>query len=258
MGNTHSAETSSVQSVDRALSILEILGEKGEAGVTEIASELGIHKSTASRLLAALQSRNLVEQVSDRGRYRLGMGLIRLAGIVSTNLEPVASSRTVTRAIADQYGETVNIAVLNNNKVLYVDQIAGSHIMTMTSWLGQVVPIHCTATGKVLVAWLDDKERKATFPAKFEKLAKNTITTAAEFEKELAKVRQRGYAIADEEMDESFTAVAAPIRDAHQEVVASIVVSGPTARMKKLNLDLVGQNLIKAGQALSGIPMEWR
>lgn len=258
MGNTSLSDGSSVQSVDRALSILEILGEKGEAGVTEIAAELDIHKSTASRLLAALLSRNLVEQLSDRGKYRLGMGLVQLAGIVSSNLEPVAASRSVTRAIADQYGETVNIAVLNNNKVLYVDQIAGSHIMTMTSWLGQVVPIHCTATGKVLVAWLEDKKRKSTFPAKFEKLTKNTITTTADFEKELAKVRERGYAVANEEMDDGFTAVAAPIRDTHQEVVAAICVSGPTARMTKLNLDLVGRNLIKAGKQLSGIPMEWR
>jgi len=258
MGNTYLPDSSSVQSVDRALTILEILGEKGEAGVTEIAAELKIHKSTASRLLTALLSRNLVEQLSDRGRYRLGMGLVRLAGTVSSNLEPVAASRSVTRAIADQYGETVNIAVLNDNKVLYVDQVAGSHIMTMTSWLGQVVPIHCTATGKVLVAWLEDKKRKSTFPTKFAKLAKNTITSAAEFEKELKKVRELGYAIADEEMDEGFTAVAAPIRDSHQDVVAAIVVSGPSARMTRLNLELVGQNLIKAGKQLSGNPVGWR
>jgi DNA-binding IclR family transcriptional regulator len=258
MGNSFLTDNSSVQSVERALSILEILGEKGEVGVTEIATELDIHKSTASRLLSALLSRDLVEQISDRGKYRLGMGLVRLAGTVSSNLEPVAASRSVTRAIADQYGETVNIAVLNDNKVLYVDQVAGSHIMTMTSWLGQVVPIHCTATGKVLVAWLDDKKRKATFPTKFQKLAKYTITSATDFEKELAKVRERGYAIANEEMEDGFTAVAAPIRDSHLDVVAAIVVSGPTARMTKLNLDLVGQNLIKAGKKLSGSPTDWR
>lgn len=258
MGNSVSSDSSAVQSVDRALAILEILGDKGECGVTEIAAELDIHKSTASRLLTSLLSRNLVEQISDRGRYRLGMGLVRLAGTVSSNLGAVVGSRSVTRALADQYGETVNIAVLNNNKVLYVDQVAGSHIMTMSSWLGQIVPIHCTATGKVLVAWLDDKTRKATFPAKFEKLTKRTITNAADLEKELAKVRSRGYAIADEEMDDGFTAVAAPIRDSHQDVVAALVVSGPTARMTKLNLDSVGQNLIKSANQLSGNPGSWR
>lgn len=258
MGNSISGDQSAVQSVDRALAILDILADKGESGVTEIAAELEIHKSTASRLLNSLLSHQLVEQISDRGRYRLGMGLVRLAGTVTSNLGGVIGSRSVTRAIADQYGETVNIAVLNDNKVLYVDQVAGSHIMTMTSWLGQIVPIHCTATGKVLVAWLDDKTRKSTFPSKFKKLTKRTITSAPEFEKELTKVRKLGYAIADEEMEDGFTAVAAPIRDTHQEVVAAIVVSGPTARMAKLNLDLVGQNLIKSAKQLSGVPVSWR
>lgn len=258
MGNTISGESSAVQSVDRALQILEILADKGESGVTEIAAELNIHKSTASRLLASLLSHNLVEQISDRGRYRLGIGLVHLAGTVSSNLDPVAGSRTITRAVADQYGETVNIAVLSDNKVLYVDQVAGSHIMTMTSWLGQVVPIHCTATGKVLVAWLDQKARHATYPPKFEKLASKTITSLTQFEKELEVVRKRGYAIADEEMEDGFTAVAVPIFDSHHEVVAAMSVSGPTARIKKLNLDLLGQNLIKTAKQLSGIPVSWR
>lgn len=258
MGNSISGDSSQVQSVDRALQILEILGDKGECGVTEIATELNIHKSTASRLLASLLSRQLVEQLSDRGRYRLGIGLVRLAGTVSSNLGPVVGSRAITRELADKYGETVNIAVLDENKVLYVDQVAGSHIMTMSSWLGQIVPVYVTATGKVLVAWLDDKKRKSTFPAKFEKLAKNSITSASLFEKELAKVRERGYAIADEEMEDSFTAVAAPIRDSHQDVVAAVVVSGPTSRMHKLNLDSVGKTLVKAGKDLSGSPVSWR
>lgn len=257
MGNSLSGDNSAVQSVDRALQILEILAQRGDAGVTDIAGDLGVHKSTASRLLSALLSRNLVEQVSDRGRYRLGMGLVRLAGTVSSNLDTVSGSRSVTRSLADQYGETVNIAVLDDNRVLYVDQVAGSHIMTMRSWLGQIVPIHCTATGKALVAWLPDKERKSTFPKKFEKLSTNTITSELAFEKELEKVRKLGYAIADEEMEDGFTAVAAPIRDSHQDVVATIVVSGPTTRMHKLGLDLVGQNLAKAGAQLSGIPGNW-
>lgn len=258
MGNSFSGESSAVQSVDRALQILEILAQEGEVGVTDIATTLNIHKSTASRLLAALLSRNLVEQLSDRGKYRLGIGLVRLAGTVSSNLDSVSGSREITRALADQYGETVNIAVLNENRVLYVDQVAGSHIMTMRSWLGQVVPVHCTATGKVLVAWLPEKTRKSVLPSKFEKLASRTITSITHFEKELATVRERGYAIADEEMEDGFTAVAAPIRNSHQEVIAAIVISGPTNRMTKLGLASVGKNLAKNAQLLSGNPTSWQ
>jgi IclR family transcriptional regulator, acetate operon repressor len=106
MGNTNLAESSSVQSVDRALMILEILAQRGESGVTEIAADLGVHKSTASRLMTALLNRGLVDQVSDRGRYRLGLGLVRLAGSVTSSLDAVSGSRAVTKALATEVGET--------------------------------------------------------------------------------------------------------------------------------------------------------
>ena len=145
MGNTNLAESSSVQSVDRALMILEILAQRGESGVTEIAADLGVHKSTASRLMSALLNRGLVDQVSDRGRYRLGLGLVRLAGSVTSSLDAVSGSRAVTKALATEVGETVNIAVLDNNRVLYVDQVIGPSMVSMRSWLGQSVPTHCNA-----------------------------------------------------------------------------------------------------------------
>jgi DNA-binding IclR family transcriptional regulator len=108
------------------------------------------------------------------------------------------------------------------------------------------------------VAWLPDKTRKSVLPNKFEKLASRTITSITQFEKELATVRERGYAIADEEMEDGFTAVAAPIRNSHQEVIAAIVISGPTNRMTKLGLASVGKNLAKNAQLLSGNPTSWQ
>ena len=175
MGNTHLAEASSVQSVDRALTILEILAQRGESGVTEIAADLGVHKSTASRLMTALLNRGLVDQVSDRGRYRLGLGIVRLAGAVTSSLDAVSGSRAVTKALAAEVGETVNIAVLDNNRVLYVDQVIGPSKVSMRSWLGQSVPTHCTATGKVLTAWLEKSERLAARPESWKQLTHNTI-----------------------------------------------------------------------------------
>ncbi len=102
-----------VQSVDRAVAILEILARDGEAGVTEVARELDVHKSTASRLLAALDRRELVTQDSARGKFRLGVGIVRLAGAASRKLDVVQESRPVCRALAQEVGETVNLAILS-------------------------------------------------------------------------------------------------------------------------------------------------
>ena len=254
MGNSHLIEGSSVQSVDRALRILEILAEQGEYGVTEIASELEIHKSTASRLMSALQARGLVEQLSDRGRYRLGMGLVRLAGTVTSSHSAVSGSRAVTRALAQEVGETVNIAVLEGNEVLYVDQVIGPSMVTMRSWLGKSVPPHCTATGKVLSAWLDPESRVAARPHTWAKLTPNTITSVSAYEAELAKVRELGYAVANEEMENDFVAIAAPIRDEHDEVIAALCISGPASRIKSADFETLGHIVKLSATKLSGNP----
>src|SRR5947209_19284997 len=100
-----------VQSVDRAISVLEILARRGEARVTEVAAELSVHKSTAFRLLGALEERGLVEQDRDRGKYRLGFGMIRLAGAVSGRMDVTRYGRPVCARLARETGETVNLAV---------------------------------------------------------------------------------------------------------------------------------------------------
>src|SRR5215510_4536537 len=153
MGNRTEGE-STVQSVDRAVTIMEILARSGEAGVTEIAAELQVHKSTAFRLVAALERRGLVEQTEDRGKYRLGMGLLRLAGATTARLDVVQESRPVCRKLAADTGETVNVAVLSDHSALYLDQIAGASALQPHNWVGQHIPLHATSNGKVLLSGL--------------------------------------------------------------------------------------------------------
>ena len=105
-----------VQSVDRALTILAILARLGQAGVTEIAVELGVHKSTAFRLVSTLEAHELVEQTEERGKYRLGLGLVRLAGASTARLDVVQEARPVCRRLAAESGETVNVAVLSDRR----------------------------------------------------------------------------------------------------------------------------------------------
>ncbi len=219
-----------VQSVDRALGILEVLARTGESGVTEIAVELGVHKSTAFRLVATLEAHRLVEQTSDRGRYRLGMGILRLAGATTARLDLVQEARPISRQLAADTGETVNIAVLAESSALYLDQVAGSSALQPHNWVGQHIPLHATSNGKVLLCGLDDAALDAVL-GKLATYTPHTITGRPQLRDELDRVREQGYAVAIDELEVGLTAVAAPIRNAHGDVVASMSVSGPSFRL---------------------------
>jgi DNA-binding IclR family transcriptional regulator len=249
MDRDHAA-TANVQSVDRALNILELLARRGEAGVTELAGVLGVHKSTAFRLIATLEGHRLVEQTGNRGSYRLGIGILRLAGATAARLDVVQEARPVCRRLATQTRETVNVAVLSGNSALYLDQVAGSSSIRSHNWVGQRIPLHATSNGKVLLSELDPRRLDPVIeflPA----YTANTITVAQELRKELARVRELGYAIAVDELEPGLTAVAAPIRNVHGDVVASMSVSGPTFRLAGDRIDDLVEKVTEAAVEVS-------
>ena len=213
------------------MAILEILARDGEAGVTEVARELAVHKSTASRLLAALDRRELVAQDTARGKFRLGVGIVRLAGAASQKLDVVQESRPVCRALAQQVGETVNLAILSGRDALYLDQVAGPAALSPHNWAGQRIPLHATSDGKVLLAYLSEAELNACLAPPLARFTDRTITAVAEFSELLAEVRRRGFATAVEELEAGLTAIAAPVRNAEGNVIASISASGPSFRI---------------------------
>ena len=239
-----------VQSVDRALTILGILARLGEAGVTEIAGELGVHKSTAFRLVTTLEAHRLVEQTSERGRYRLGVGVLRLAGATTARLDLVQEARPVCRQLAAETGETVNIAVLSDKSALYLDQVAGSSALQPHNWVGQHIPLHATSNGKVLLGGLEDDVVKELLGT-LSRYTPTTITKKGKLREELALVREQGYAVAVDELEEGLTAVAAPIRNAHGDVVASMSVSGPTFRLPEKRVADVVALLVEAASEVS-------
>ena len=239
-----------VQSVDRALSILEVLARDGEAGVTEIAADLGVHKSTAFRLLATLEAHRLVEQDGERGRYRLGVGNLRLAGATTARLDLVQEARPVCRQLASDTGETVNITVRAETSALYLDQVAGSSALQSHNWVGQHIPLHATSNGKVLLSELEDAQLKKAV-RELPRYTDQTVTTMSKLVAELAHVREQGYALAVDELETGLTAVAAPIRNAHGDVIASISVSGPSFRLTADRLDRAIPLLLAAALEVS-------
>ena len=226
---------STVQSVDRAVCILEILARSGDVGVTDLAKELGVHKSTAFRLVVALERRDLVEQNVGRGKYRLGPGILRLAGASTSRLDLVQESRAVSRGLAQRTGETVNLAVLSDGAALYMDQVAGSSALQPHNWVGQRIPLHATSNGKVLLSGLEQTEVRRQLTT-LRAYTDRTITTMKALERELDDIRTRGHAVAVDELEIGLTAVAAPVRDVHGEVLASMSVSGPTFRLDESRL----------------------
>ncbi len=241
-----------VQSVNRAVSILEILARDGEAGVTEVARELGVHKSTASRLLNALNRRELVAQDAARGKFRLGMGLVRLGGAAARRLDVVQASRPVGRALAAEVGETVNLAILAGRDALYLDQVAGPAALSPHNWAGQRIPLHATSDGKVLLAYLSDAELAETLTQPLRRFTAHTVTDPGDLARTLEEVRQRGYATAVEELEAGLTAVAAPVRDAEGRVVASISASGPSFRVPVERIPALAGSVRRAAAEISG------
>jgi DNA-binding IclR family transcriptional regulator len=240
-----------VQSVDRAVAILEILARDGEAGVTEVARELGVHKSTASRLLAALDRRELVAQDAARGRYRLGMGLVRLAGAAGRGLDLVQESRPVCRALAQEVGETVNLAILSGRDALYLDQVAGPAALSPHNWAGQRIPLHATSDGKVLLAYLSEADLAECLTPPLARFTGRTVTDLARFPALLAAIRRQGYATAVEELEAGLTAVAAPVRNAEGVVVASVSASGPSFRIPADRIPVLAGSVRRAAAEVS-------
>ena len=163
--------------------------------MTELAVGLEVHKSTAFRLVATLESHGLVEQTEDRGKYRLGVGLLRLAGATTARLDVVQEARSICRKLAADTRETVNIAVLADRSALYLDQVAGSSALQSHNWVGQHIPLHATSNGKVLISGLESTEQTRMLGA-LPAYTGLTITRKGELRKELeqgpgAGVRRR-------------------------------------------------------------------
>ncbi|MEU9174839.1 IclR family transcriptional regulator [Streptomyces sp. NPDC048420] len=241
-----------VQSVDRAVSVLEILAQRGEAGVSEVAAEIDVHKSTAFRLLGALEARGLVEQTAERGKYRLGFGIVRLAGAVTGRLDITQQGRQVCERLSEEIGETVNIAVLQEHFAVNLYQVRGPGAVGTHNWVGQLTPVYATSSGKILLAHLSAKERDAVLAATtVRKHTPHTLTARTKLEKNLAEARERGYAVTLEELEIGLQALAAPIRSRDGDVVAALSASGPAYRFTEERIHEIAPVLISGADEIS-------
>ncbi|HEX2045011.1 MAG TPA: IclR family transcriptional regulator [Gaiellaceae bacterium] len=234
-----------MQSADKALAILAAFEEGRPAvGVSELAGELGLHKSTVSRLLATLENRALVRREGER--FTPGPELARLGALAMRALPLVDVARRPMARLAEKTGETVNLAVRRGERALNVHQVDTTHLVGVTDWTGRALPLHATANGKVLLAFGDDR-----LPRSLPKLAQKTITDRRRLAAELEHARRAGFAVATEELELGLHAVAAPVFDGAGTCVAAISVSAPAYRLPERRLPDVAELCVAAAAEVS-------
>lgn len=221
------------QAVDRALSLLDLFDERTEElTITAAARALGVHRSTASRFLSALERHGLLEQRD--GRYRLGLGLVSLAGLVLNRYPARAIARDVLLKLRDEVGETVYLGLLDDRDVVYVDQASRPGVTVNADWVGYRQPLTAGATGRTLLAFQPRGTIEAILTA-----ARAQGAAAAELpgELELATIRRQGYLLRGPAGEPPSAGVAAPVRDHRGEVIAAITVGGPSDRITPERLE---------------------
>ena len=220
---TARADANSVRSVDRAASLLLALGDwDGEVGVTEIAHRLGLHKSTASRLLSTLHKRGLVDQDHDSGKYRLGLAMVRLGGHAEKTLDLHAIALPALTSLARAVKETATLGVLEGDNVMTIAWFDASQMGRDRT--GRSLPLHATAPGKVLLSHRPERDLIRLSKIGFTPYTPRTIVRVDLLLEEISRVRTRGFATAFGEHEPTVNAVATPVFDQRGTVVAALEV----------------------------------
>lgn len=240
-----------VQSVDRAITVLEFLARRGWARVTEVANELEIHKSTAYRLLTTLRDRGMVEQSAATEKYRLGFGLVLLASAVTADLDIVRCARPVCERLSEQTQETVTVAVLEGDDAVVIHQSISRSSALNVDWTSMHTPLHATAAGKLFLVHMPQDQRRRILEAPLERFTEKTVVDPATLERLLREIRRKDYAYTVEELELGLNAVGAPIRDANGSVVAAVSVSGPAFRLPAESIQEVAGTVRSAAAEIS-------
>jgi len=242
-----------IKVLDKSLSVLELLLQKGSAmNMTEISEKLEIYPSTIHRILDTLKYRGYVEQNPHTQKYQLGLKALELGMAKLHQMNLVKEATPYLKELVNQCNETVHLGVLEEEEVLYLAKEESSHTIRMCSYVGKRAPLHCTALGKVLLAYLSAEERKKILGEKvLPRLTENTITDKRELEKELGKVREQGFALDREENEKDVRCVAAPIRNHQGEVIAALSISSPIFRIDKNTQNNLKEALIQTSREIS-------
>ena len=242
-----------IKTLENSLSVLEALSQSNSSmSIREISEKLQIYPSSVHRILDTLRHRGYVEQDPDTQRYQLGLKLVELGMSKLYQVDLIKETTPYLKELVAQYNETTYLGVLVGREVLVVAREDCTRNIRMVSEIGKRVPAHCTALGKVLLAYLPREQRKKILEGrKLSQFTKNTITSKRELEKELKKVREQGFAVDRGEYEDELHCVGAPIRNYQEKVVGAISIAGPAFRMDVDKRDDLKKALIQTAREIS-------
>lgn len=236
-----------VNSVRKALAILELLSDGQERTLSDIAYALSLAKSTTHNLLETLVAERILDRDSGSGAFSLGIKLIELGYCAQTGLDLVRIAAPFLKGLNMRFDETVHLVVLDNDEVLYIDCIESQRRLRTYSVIGIRAPLYCTSVGKAILAFLPDAEiHRIVAERGLSRFTENTITTEERLWTEIARIRERGYAVDDREHEDHLRCVGAPIFNAHGEVFASVSLSGPAERNTLERIESMAPTLLEA------------
>ncbi len=242
-----------IQSVSHALDVLEqFTGEHDELGVTELSKRLKLHKNNVFRLLATLESRGYIEQNKATENYRLGIRCLQLGQTYVTQMGLLRQAHPIIESLAHDANETAFVAVLRKTSVVPLDAVEADQPVRLTSRIGEALPLHCTAAGKVQLAFIPDAALREALLQGLPRFTDHTIVDRQALLAQLRTIAERGYSTEIGEHLTEVNSIAVPIRDYTRNVVGSLAVSGPAHRMTLERLDKeIAPLMQKAGHDLS-------
>lgn len=242
-----------IESVDKALQVLALLGERPSLRMTDVSTRLKVATSTAHRLLAMLQYRGFVRQDPDTRRYLAGPALDALAFGAMRRFDVRRLAHPVLVRLSAELGETVHFGQLEGTDVRFIDSIESERALRVASRLGRSMPAHCTSTGKALLAALPEGAVPALYPEEaLPQLTPRSIGTRTELLRVLALVRERGYAVSHEESEEGVSSVTMALRSGHPAGLA-VNVSVPVSRMSAAAQEAIVARLAQARHELEQV-----
>ncbi len=241
-GRDVAAGAGHTQALSRGLAVLDALAEtEGGATLTALAEMLTLPAPTAHRLLATLGEAGYVQQ-GPGGEWRIGVRAFRVGSAFLDHRKLVVEAYPHLKRLMELSGETTNLAVVDDGEAVFVEQVPCRELMRMSTKLGARAPLHATAVGKAMLALMSDSAMAAALTKRG--LPRHTVHTITDRERlatELNTIRERGYAIDDEEHAEGLRCVAAVIRDENGEAWAAISLAGPTVRITPSRLSELGR-----------------
>ena len=242
-----------VRAVERAMQILSSFdGEHAERGVSEIAQATGLHKATTHRIMMTLLNGGFLERAHDGQRFRLGIRVVELGLGALRSRDLRRAAFPYMQQLVERFQETCTLGMFDRGQVLLLETVHSRRTLTISARVGRRVPAHCTASGKVLLAFLPPAALEPILNAPLAAYTEKTITSPARLREEFEVVRQRGYALNDEEFEVGLRAVSAPIRDIDGNLIAALSMPGPANRITTELIPEIAQALVEATEAVSG------